>query len=274
MDRTKYGRRLTFLNAYFSAAVAIAAYCGMLLVLWLIGELSPLFLLWGMRPLLHNVWNACRQIIELRAGLLVEDNRTVYPTSGHYAFRTARFRGLGILGLVAFLFFIFRQESNPVSDSLYGKLLVEVLLSVGGVWGMLWLDRAIWEWRALEGKVHSSEWVERVSEEADAGLLPQTETGMKRYVREATWLCRIGAWLMGILLFLPGLPLFSSSLFSAALIMAINLGILLFLVPAWSRVREKRDACQKKLKETQAPVAPLLTKVIEDPAPVYQQLRP
>lgn len=272
MDRTKYGRKLTFLNAYFSAAIVILAYCIVILVFLLAGRFSPVWLLlFGMPALMQSVWHSCHQIIELRAGLPVEDRRTVYPTSGHRAFREARFLGLGITGLVLFFFLVLRQEPNPVSDSPSGKFFAETLLSLGGVLGALWVERAVWEWRALWGEAQASEWVERISD--DAVRLPETESGLKRYIRESGWLCQFGAWLLGGTLFLPSLILLRESLFTAALPGALSLSVLILLVPIWSRVRKNRAACQKKLEENASVVTSIAVARVEEPAPVYQSLR-
>lgn len=270
MDRMKYGRKLTFMNAYFSLSIAILGLCGILIAVGAQDLFNPIWFIWMIRVLLNSAWTYCWQIIKQRAGITMVDQREVRAPSSISAFWKALFRGVGIGGGAALAFlFLSSIHRNPIPES--ELLYAELMLSLAGVWAFLWLDRAVWEWRSGQGNTRLEEYAERVEEEAMQ--LPASEIKMRRYIEELGRLARIGPWVGGALIFTPCIFLALHSWSYALVAGCQNILILATMSTSWKRARLEREVCQKELGERLAVSVPLRVPAVEQPASVYQRIQ-
>ncbi|MGC4043808.1 MAG: hypothetical protein QM758_08370 [Armatimonas sp.] len=273
MDRVRYGRRLTFLNAYFSLAITLIPLLWMTWILCVMQKFNPIWTIWITRGLLFSAWSYSRQVIELRAGVPVEDKRSWHV--GSLSFPGALISGLGLVVLLPCLlgfWMIMLSEQAPQPVSRAELWSMEMTLSLVGIWASLWLNRAAWEWRVNQGKVHPSERVERAEE--GKSVLPHTEAGMRRYIRELTWLIRIVPWVSGLLVLLPACFLSSYSWTNLAGGTVFSIFLLSGVGKLRKQARQDRDACRRELKARMALVAPIVTTVPNESKPLYQWLRP
>jgi hypothetical protein len=243
MDRTKYERRLTHLNAYFSLAITLIPSVLSLFILTNLKTFALIFLYSGFRIIFIELLNSIFNVIVLKSGGIAADKRVVFSQSKNNPAISSLIVGIGILAIfLVSILLVFRKSDLDQ----FNLIFLQLITFVGGTWAFLWLERAHWEWKVLRQKVQRSEWVELESVERD--VVPLTEKGKRQLILQLTWFTRIAPILVSILfLFPPAFMLFRHEIGYSLLYLFFAAMAIVATDETWKKCKRTIENCQRSL---------------------------